>query len=372
MKLRTPFSIAACFFIFSFLSLGCSAHEIIFCGEKIPVADRFVADKLMTTIKKQIDYGVVSQLRQKENEYMRTIEYYLMKTGLPQDLKYIAIVESGLRNVVSNAGAAGFWQFMEATARDHNLTVDGNIDERNDLNKSTHAACKLLASYYLQIRNKYKVSSWVLASAAYNIGIGKMFDAIEREGKNYFEMNLNKETADYVYKIIAVKELFEYPELYLEGFGYNIFTTTKNNQPEKKAGEKKGNENLNLGGMTVKVDESDGEHPASFNKKTKSENKTDLSKVKFVAAQITGKYKNFKDGKIVSVLLQEDLQVVNRFTGKGIVIKGPGWIIDGRVMINLGYDHYVVVLDTKKEKGIPLKSLKNKEQVLLKIISTNN
>ena len=61
---------------------GAIAHEIVFCGEKIPVAERFVADKLMSIIKKQMNYSIVAQLRQKENEYMKTIEYYLMKTGL--------------------------------------------------------------------------------------------------------------------------------------------------------------------------------------------------------------------------------------------------------------------------------------------------
>jgi membrane-bound lytic murein transglycosylase D len=351
------------------MSVHTTAHEIIFCGEKIPVSDRFVADRLMGIIKKQINYGVVAQLRQKENEYMKTIEYYLIKTGLPEDLKYLAIVESGLKNVVSPVGAAGFWQIMKPTAGDLDLIVNGEIDERNDINKSTYAACKLLANYYMKIRKDFRISSWVLTTAAYNNGIGNISNAIRRQGKNYFEMDLNKETAEYVYKIIAVKELFEYPELYMHGFGYNIFTTTKSNDVINTK-EKKEIEKLNLG-MTVKVDETDGVHPETLDKQLKGIKKPDPANEMFVTAQITGKYKKFKDGHTVSFILTENLQVASRFTSKGMVIQGRGWIIDGRVLVDLGYDHDVVLLDKKKEKGVTLKSLKNKEEVILKVTRYN-
>jgi hypothetical protein len=364
MKLKAFIKSAACGFLF-IISIHASAHEITFCGEKIPVADRFVADKLMGLIKKQMNYAIVSQLRQKENEYMKTIEYYLMKTGLPEDIKYLAIVESGLRNVVSPVGAAGFWQIMKPTAGDLDLIVNGEVDERNDINKSTYAACKLLANYYLKIRRDFRISSWVLTTAAYNNGIGNISKAIKRQGKNYFEMDLNKETAEYVYKIIAIKELLEFPELYMQGFGYNIFTTTKsNNTPNAKNDIEK----LNLGGMTVKVDETDGAHPENLDKKITEVKNPNTGKEKFITAEITGKYKKFKDGNIISFTLKEDLQVQNRFTSKGMVIQGRGWIIDDRVVVDLGYDHYVVLMDKEKVKGITLKSLKNKDDVILKVI----
>jgi len=367
MKIKTFIKFAACSFIF-IISIHASAHEVTFCGEKIPVADRFVADKLMSIIKKQMNYSIVSQLRQKENEYMKTIEYYLMKTGLPEDIKYLAIVESGLKNVVSPVGAAGFWQIMKPTAGDLNLIINGEVDERNDINKSTYAACKLLAGYYIKIRKDFRISSWILTTAAYNNGIGNISKAIKRQGKNYFEMDLNKETAEYVYKIIAIKELLEYPELYMQGFGYNIFTTTKNNNtPNTRS--KNEIEKLNLGGIiTVKVDTADGEHPETLDKKITAVKNTNAGNEKFITAQVTGKYKKFKDGNSVSFTLKEDLQVQNRFTSKGMVIQGRGWIIDNRVVVDLGYDHYVVLMDSKKEKGITLKSLKNKEDVLLKVI----
>ena len=367
MKIKTFIKFTACSFMFIMRCAGAIAHEIVFCGEKIPVAERFVADKLMSIIKKQMNYSIVAQLRQKENEYMKTIEYYLMKTGLPEDIKYLAIVESGLRNVVSPVGAAGFWQIMKPTAGDLNLIVNGEVDERNDINKSTYAACKLLASYYIKIRKDFRISSWVLTAAAYNNGIGNISKAIKRQGKNYFEMDLNKETAEYVYKIIALKELLEYPELYMQGFGYNIFTTTKNNNTSNTTGKNK-IEKLNLGGMTVKVDEADGVHPDIPDKKITEVKNANTGKEKFITAQITGKYKNFKDGNSISITLNEDLQVQSRFTSKAMVIQGRGWIIDDRVVVDLGYDHYVILMDSKKEKGIALKSLKNKEEVLLKLI----
>lgn len=348
-----------------------AAHDIIFCGEKIPVQDQFVSNKLMGILKKQINYINVPSLRQRVNQYMSQVEYYLHATGLPEDFKYLAIVESGFKNAVSGAGAAGFWQLMPGTAKDLGLIVNDLVDERNDFNKSTYAACKVLANYYLYIRKQFGISSWVLTAAAYNNGIGNIKNAISKQGTNYFQMQLNEETAAYVYKIIAVKELFEYPELYMQNFGYNIFTTTK--EPKsKKTKDVKDADNLNIGGMIVKIDQNDGEHPVALGKNSIKVKKTEPDKIKFVSAQIKGKYKKFKDGDIVSFILLDNLQVFNRFTGKGTIIQGRGWIIDDRVLIDMGYDHNVVLLDLNNEKGVALNSLKNKELVIMKVNTTNN
>jgi membrane-bound lytic murein transglycosylase D len=374
MKLKSIIcKLTICCFLSVFSTQSTAQHEIIFCGERIPVADKFVSNKLMGIIKKQINYVNVPSLRQRVKQYMSQVEYYLNATNLPEDFKYLAIVESGFKNAVSSAGAAGFWQLMPATARELGLIVEGPVDERNDFNKSTYAACKVLANYYLYIRKQFGISSWVLTAAAYNNGIGNIQNAIKKQGTNYFQMQLNEETAAYVYKIIAVKELFEFPELYMDDFGYNIFTTTKNNKEKNDKGIN-GNEKLNIGGMTVKIDENDGEHPVNLNTKTKTAKKTskaDLEKIKFVSAKITGKYKNFKDGDIISFNLLDDLQFYNRFQGKGTTIQGKGWIIDDRVLVDLGYDHNVIVLDLKNEKGIALKDLKNKELVIMKVITPN-
>lgn len=354
------------YFFTTWAYISLAQHEIVFCGERIPVTDKFVANKLMGIIKKQINNVNVPALRQRVNQYMRQVEQYLDATGLPQDFKYLAIVESGFKNAVSSAGAAGFWQIMPKTARQYGLRVDEITDERNDFEKSTHAACKVIADYYLDIRKKFKISSWVLTAAAYNNGIGNIHNAIKKQGTNYFQMQLNEETAAYVYKIIAVKELFEYPELYMADFGYNIF----NYSTAPKSGKATNDDNLNMGVVTVKLDKDDGEHPLVLRAKTKAvKKKKESENIKFVSAQITGKYKKFKDGDLVSLKLIDDLQVFNRFTVKETIIQGRGWIIDGRVLLDLGYDHTVVVLDLKNEKGIALNSLKNKELVLLKVVT---
>ncbi|MEO6328785.1 MAG: lytic transglycosylase domain-containing protein [Ginsengibacter sp.] len=355
----------------------CLDHEIIFCGEKIPVDDHFVADKLMNIIRKQINYVNLPELRQRANKYFNIVEYYLKATGLPEDFKYLAIVESGFTTAVSKVGAAGFWQIMPATARDWGLTMNEYVDERNNIYKSTHAACKELARNYLYIRKNYGISSWVLAAAAYNHGVGNIEKAIKHQGKNYFQMNLNAETATYVYKIIAVKELFEYPELYMKNFGYNVFNTVSPKLPTQEDLPDVSDAST-FSSMTLKVDENDGNHPDRLDTanvefdRTKVENylpdkKMRFGKVKFIYAQIIGKYKDFKDGDLVSFELNNDLQVGNSFVGKGTIIQWQGWKIDDRIFIDLGFDHNVILYDLLNTHGVSFSTLKKKEKVIIMV-----
>lgn len=375
MKKRTGYILIffCCYLLNTYNS---NAHEITFCGEKIPVDNDFVAGKLMNVIKRQIPYVNLPQLRKRALANFPVVEYYLRATNLPEDFKYLAIVESGFLNAISSAGAGGFWQLMPETARELGLSVTSSVDERNDINKSTLAACKVLASYYMSIRRTHKISSWVLTAAAYNFGIGSIFKNINKQGKDYFSMHLNPETAVYVYKIIAVKELFEYPELYMKNFSYNIFNATKPAPLIKE--DEAATDDLNaFTSMEVKVSENDGQHPetVSVNNEVSNTGKLkektiqpDIKKVKFIAANIKGKYKNFNDGNIISVELQEDLQVKNRFTRAGNTIKGVGWIIDDRVFIDLGFsDHDVILYDSNSKQGIPLAELKNSPPLLLKV-----
>ncbi|MEO6818175.1 MAG: lytic transglycosylase domain-containing protein [Ginsengibacter sp.] len=359
-----------------FISFQASAHDIKFCGELIPVNDRFVADKLMNILKRQINYVNLPELRKRVKLYFGRVEYYLRETGLPDDFKYLAIVESGFENRISSAGAGGFWQLMPNTARELGLSVDGSTDERNNFDKATLAACKVLASYYLYIKKQFGISSWVLTTAAYNNGIGNIKNAINKQGKNYFQMKLNAETAAYVYKIIAVKELFEYPELYMNNFGYNVFKPSPT--PEKNQINNSEEDLTVFNSMTVNVDEADGKHPENLNENvlptenkiienSNNAKKEEPTTIKFISAQVTGKYKDFVDGNLVSITLKEDLQVENRFTRKGVVIQGRGWIIDDRIFIDLGYDHDVVLFDLDNKKGIAFNSLKHKDPVILKI-----
>ena len=369
MNLKRYKARVICFFIVSFTWCSSSAHDIYFCGEKIPLDDKLVIEKLMNVIKKQIRYVDIASIRR--SPYLPQVERWLKATNLPQDFKYLAIVESGFKKDVSSyAGAKGFWQLMPKTAIEWNLTVNEYVDERTDFDKSTYAACKLLANYYLYIRKNFGISSWVLTAAAYNNGIGNIKNAISKQGKNYFSMKLNPETAAYVYKIIAVKELFENPELYMKDFGYNVFNPSQ--EDVQIAPETDDTDVAEFGSMKVDINESDGQHPEDLQQpiiiNTPLPGAQPQVKVKYVAARITGKYKNIKDGDLVSIMLENDLQVQNRFTAKGNIIQGRAWIIDDKILVDLGYDHNVKLFDISNEKGVSIQKLKNREPVILKVM----
>ena len=122
------------------------------------------------------------------------------------------LVESGLQGGTSPKGASGYWQFMPQTARDFGLKVNTELDERQNIRKSSIAAAKYIRSLYREF------NSWTLAAAAYNIGEGSLKRQMHKQSQdNYYKMRLNRETASYVYKLISMKEIIENPTRY----GYN-------------------------------------------------------------------------------------------------------------------------------------------------------
>jgi hypothetical protein len=121
-----------------------NSHPIIFCGEYIPVDNDFVANKLMSVIKSQVNYVNMPSLRASAAMYFNYVTYQLQQNGIPDDFKYLPIVESGFRLVSSGVGARGFWQLMPETAKGLGLRVDATVDERDDIEKSTKAACRVL------------------------------------------------------------------------------------------------------------------------------------------------------------------------------------------------------------------------------------
>lgn len=143
------------------------------------------------------------------NRFFPVIEKILKKEGLPDDLKYVALIESGLLNVVSPAGAAGFWQFMDKTGKQYGLQINDEVDERYHLEKATYAACKYFKEAYAQFND------WGLVAASYNMGI----EGLKRQLQNqyvqtYYDLFLNTETSRYVFRILAIKEIAERPEHY--------------------------------------------------------------------------------------------------------------------------------------------------------------
>ncbi|MFM2359005.1 MAG: hypothetical protein RLY16_998 [Bacteroidota bacterium] len=139
--------------------------------------------------------------------YFNLIENVLIQYGLPRELKYIAVIESGLSTAAtSNKGAGGPWQFMPYTAREMGLTVNAYIDERRDYLKSTHAAARYLLQLYTQLHD------WLLVMAAYNGGPGRVNSAIKKSGsRNFWDLQyqLPEESRTYVKRFIATHYIME-------------------------------------------------------------------------------------------------------------------------------------------------------------------
>jgi len=143
------------------------------------------------------------------NRYFPVIEPILKANGIPNDFKYIALAESGLQHVVSPAGAAGFWQFLDKTGRRYGLEVNEEIDERYHIEKATVAACLYFKDAYNQL------GDWSLVAASYNMGIDGVKRQLLNQGmKSYYELYLNTETARYLFRIMAIKEICEKPDKY--------------------------------------------------------------------------------------------------------------------------------------------------------------
>lgn len=326
-------------------------HIVTFCGEPVPLDQQFIQGKLINTIKKQVNVVNLPSLRQRANSYLPLVERYLAAYGLHRDLKYLPIVESGfLTKAESPVGARGIWQIMPATARGYGLAVGNGMDERENFDKATRLACQLMRDNYNTLRKLTGATNWPLAIAAYNFGAGNIVNAIRRQGHNYFTMSLNPETGLYVYKIIAMKELFEYPELYNSKFGYNIFSA--------KVNRKANIEDLNVQNEPNLLEEIEKEIAKNKDKKQVVVNE------EYVLAHLEGKVKNFQDGDFVNIVLDEDLRTTNYgLSFKGYKFGVQGWIIDDRVFFKLGYDHDVTLLDTGKEKGVLLTDLLSKKRI---------
>lgn len=181
-----------------------------FCGEAVPlqisdVRERFDRELLVNA---NLDATTLIIIK-RANRAFPVIEPILAKYGVPDDFKYLAVIESGLVNAVSPAGARGVWQFMPATAKERGMEVNDIVDERYNLEKSTEAACKYL------IDAKARLGNWTLAAASYNGGISGVNKQIDfQKVSNYYDLLLTEETARYVFRIIALKEIMKNPAMY--------------------------------------------------------------------------------------------------------------------------------------------------------------
>lgn len=185
-------------------------EKMMYCGQTIDLTDEDVRERFDREVLVNAYFNSsTTQIIKRANRFFPVIEKILAEEKMPDDLKYIAAIESSLLQAVSPAGAEGMWQFMPVTAKQYGLKMTTEIDERLDVRKSTRAACAYLR--YAQDTLK----DWVLASASYNRGIGGVRSDMRRQGTdNYFDTYMNSETARYVYRILAMKLIMEDPEAY--------------------------------------------------------------------------------------------------------------------------------------------------------------
>lgn len=184
--------------------------QLSFAGEEIPLSQPDVYESLDREIHANTYFHSNTILYFKRaNRWFPTIEKILAKNNIPDDFKYLALIESGLQHVVSPAGATGYWQFLKETAKEYGLVVNDEIDERYHVEKSTEAACRYLNDAYK------KYGNWTLVAASYNVGMARISNELDRQKtNNYYDMLLNQETARYVFRIAAVKEIMNHPEKY--------------------------------------------------------------------------------------------------------------------------------------------------------------
>ena len=181
-----------------------------FVGEEVPLYMSDIKERLDREMLVNVYWQSQTLLFYKRaNKFFPIIEPILKENGIPDDFKFLALTESGLTNVVSPAGATGYWQFLKKTGIEYDLEVNGEVDERYHLEKATVAFCK----YMNDAHDKF--NSWTLAAASYNMGMGGLNNQITRQkANNYYDLLLNEETGRYVFRILAVKEILTNPTKY--------------------------------------------------------------------------------------------------------------------------------------------------------------
>ncbi|WP_460906680.1 lytic transglycosylase domain-containing protein [Spirosoma areae] len=203
-----------------------------FCGEIVPTEQGDVSAKLAYALAGSSGYvRHLAGLKARSAPFFAVIEPILRRHGIPNDFKYLPLIESAWHaNAVSSAGAIGYWQFMDDTAEDMGLSITPGKDDRTDLHKSTEAACKYLKFLY------HKLGSWTLVAAAYNGGVGMVQRKITKSGhRDYYAMTMNAETGYYLYRILAMKELFTNPSYGVGSVGLMLASAGDNAYEQERA-----------------------------------------------------------------------------------------------------------------------------------------
>ncbi len=191
------------------------SHPVSFCGEKVPLDNQDVYERLEKELLLSIwrRSQVILWLK-RMGRYMPYIESMLKKNNMPDDLKYVPVVESALlSHVGSSKNAIGYWQFIRSTGLRYSLKINSHIDERKNIYKSTVAAIRYLKKLHADF------GSWTLSAAAYNMGEGGLRTRINfQKTKDFYNLSLPLETQRYILKIVAAKLILSDPERY--GFSF--------------------------------------------------------------------------------------------------------------------------------------------------------
>uniref|UniRef100_A0A832G871 Lytic transglycosylase domain-containing protein n=1 Tax=Ignavibacterium album TaxID=591197 RepID=A0A832G871_9BACT len=184
--------------------------EVYLFGEKVPLENFEVYERLDRELVVNTYWHSSTILALKRAaRWFPIIEPILKQNDVPVDFKYLAVAESNLENVVSPAGATGFWQFIKSAATEYGLEVNDEVDERYHVEKSTEAACKFLKDAYSRF------GSWTMAAAAYNAGMNGIskWSSIQKTN-NYYNLTLGIETSRYIARVAAIKIIMENPKKY--------------------------------------------------------------------------------------------------------------------------------------------------------------
>lgn len=184
--------------------------KMSFANEPVPLSIPDVHERLDKEL--QINCYLHSNtifLMKRANRWLPQMQKILDKHGIPQDFKYLPLIESNLLNVMSPRDAVGYWQILKTSGKELDLEITDEVDERYDPLKATEAACKYLKKAYKKFGN------WTLVAASYNRGMGGLERAIENQSvDSYYDLFLNDETSRYVFRILAIKEIAENPLRY--------------------------------------------------------------------------------------------------------------------------------------------------------------
>jgi membrane-bound lytic murein transglycosylase D len=190
-------------------------ETVTFAEEKVPLHISDVRERLDKELQINVYYhSNTIFLIKRARRWLPQMQEILRANGIPDDFKYLPLIESNLLNVVSPKEAVGYWQILKTSGREYGLEITDEVDERYDPLKATEAACKYLKQAYKKFGN------WTLVAASYNRGMAGIQRAMENQQEDdYYDLFLNEETSRYVFRIVAIKEIITNPTKY--GFRIN-------------------------------------------------------------------------------------------------------------------------------------------------------